>query len=35
MEELVSEVTVNTSVVEHKVPFLVSPIELVALKLVM
>ena len=35
MEELVSEVTVNTRVVEHRVTFLVSPTELVELKLVL
>ena len=33
MEELVSEVTVNIRVVEHKETLLVSPTELVRLKL--
>ena len=35
MEELVSEVTVNIRVVEHRVASLVSPIELVELKTVL
>ena len=35
MEELVSEVTVNIRVEEHRVPTLVSPTELVELKLVL
>ena len=35
MEELVSEVTVNIKVVEHRVPFLVSPTELDELKLIL
>ena len=35
MEELVSEVTVNIRVVEHRVATLVSPTELVELKLVL
>ena len=35
MEELVSEVTVNIRVVEHRVSSLVCPTELVELKLVL
>ena len=34
MEELVSEVTVNIRVVEHRLSSMVSPTELVKLKLV-
>ena len=35
MDELVSEVTANIRVVEHRVPSLVSPTELAELKLVL